>query len=286
MSSSFGSLQDAARGYKITRRPANGPYGLESWLVIPDHLDPEAVPHIAVHGIQRRASQQAELLAERATQMGRIVIAPLFDKQRWPKYQRVVIGKRADLALLRLISALKQDGLWSSKRFEISGFSGGAQFAHRFAMLYPNLISRLITCSAGWYTFPDDATYPYGLSPSRSLPGGLSDHLEAFLSLPIDVCVGDEDCVPTSFTRSGPEIDAQQGRHRLARAARWAGALRQIGRARGLETLIDFHALPDCGHQFATCVTRGGLDRILLADAPSALAQGPALPRPGYVVSA
>lgn len=168
------------------------------------------------------------------------------------------------------MTELQDAGIWRTRKFDLFGFSGGAQFAHRFAMLHPGVVSRLITSSAGWYTFPDNTAFPYGLAPHPgrcdSWAPRLTAKLDQFLALPMHVCVGADDNIPDRNTRSGPEINAQQGLHRRARASRWAQAIHSAAQARKIPSSVEFVALPSCGHNFRTCITRGGLDRIVVSD--------------------
>ena len=253
-----------------------------AWMAVPSNLSPNAMPLVAVHGIRRGAKQQVELLAPQAVLLGRPVIAPLFDEKNWPRYQQVVRGNRSDLALLELLTELRLAGIWQTQKFELSGYSGGAQFAHRFAMLYPQLVARLTVSSAGWYTFPDEAAFPYGLAarPGRSDDWGprLAAGLDQFLQIPIHVCVGALDCVSDPNTRHGPDIDKQQGRDRVTRAKRWADALRQVAAEKGISSQIALSVMPDSGHDFRDCVKLGGLDRLILADNTA----GVDMPRPHH----
>ncbi|MEO1159363.1 MAG: alpha/beta hydrolase [Pseudomonadota bacterium] len=264
------AAQPSARTFLLTHRSARGDDDLSCWLALPDTVSGTLPPLVAVHGIRREADAQAEFFGERATALGRPVIAPLFEKERWPRYQQAVRRGRADLALLRLMSELRDQGIWRTQKFDLFGFSGGAQFAHRFALLHPAVISRLITSSAGWYTFPDNAAFPYGLAarPGRSDSWAprLTAKLDEFLALPIHVCVGAHDNTPDRNTRSGVEINAQQGLHRRARAMRWAEAVRSAAQARDICPSVEFVALPSCGHNFRNCITRGRLDMIVVPD--------------------
>ncbi len=254
----------------IVYRPEAGADELPCWLALPARMASDTPPIVAVHGIRRNARQQAELLAERASASGRAVIAPLFDRGRWPRYQQAVRRGRADLALIALMEALRRQGIWRTQRFELSGFSGGAQFAHRFAMLHPHLVARLTVASAGWYTFPDAAPFPYGLSvrPGRPDPWSAvgENNIKRFLAIPIQVCVGADDTLRDHSTRTGPAIDAQQGEHRLVRAIRWTRALKASARLRDMTPRATFVALSACGHDFRQCVLRGDLDRIIVPD--------------------
>lgn len=258
--------------HRLVFRPGVGRAGLACWLALPQTIARGAPPLVAVHGIRRGADLQAALFAHRAAAQGRPVIAPVFDKVNWLGYQQAVLCGRADLALLDLLLMLRRDGVVFSEQIELFGFSGGAQFAHRFAMLHPERVARLSIASPGWYTFPDAASYPYGLWPRPDHADEWSYRmvasLDRFLSIPMRVTVGERDCQRDRNTRSGPVIDAQQGRHRLARARRWTRAVRRAAEELKISPDIALHVLPGCGHDFETCVTAGGLDRIVVPDRP------------------
>jgi pimeloyl-ACP methyl ester carboxylesterase len=251
---------------RIRFRPRCSPNDLDCWIYRPLHQDVGATPLVAVHGIRRRGREQVELLADRARSQGRVVIAPIFDAERWPRYQQAVIGGRADKALLRLWNELQAEGLINNNRFILTGFSGGAQFAHRFAMLHTEKIERLIVASAGWYSFPGDAEFPYGLSTpaGRQATEALRKNLPAFLAIPITVTVGERDDRLDPNTRSGDDIDRQQGRTRFERAVNWTRALSRLADRMNVDALIKTVTLPRCGHSFRRCVRVGGLDRLIL----------------------
>ena len=255
-------------------RGGKGRGALSCWLALPPRISADAPPLVAVHGISRGARDQAARFAPRAAVLGRPVIAPLFDERRWPRYQQVVRRGRADLALLALMTELRLQGIWRTETIDLVGYSGGAQFVHRFAMLYPDLVRRLTVTSAGWYTFPDDAAFPYGLAarPGRRDDWGprLAAGLDRFLRLSIQVCVGARDHIPDPATRSRPDVDRQQGGDRMTRAKRWVSALRRVASMRGITPCLDFRVLPDCGHDFRACVRHGGLDRLVVPGADAA----------------
>jgi pimeloyl-ACP methyl ester carboxylesterase len=221
-------------------------------------------PLVAVHGITRGVEEMVTLLAPRARATGRTIVVPHFDRVNWPRYQRAACSHRADWALLRLMSALRQDRRVGDGRFDLSGFSGGAQFAHRFAWLYPDMVGRLCATAPGWWTFPDaGASWPYGMAPGS---GGaesfrLQANLRRFLDREIVVCVGSDDVERDANLRQGGAIDVQQGATRVERARRWCAAAEAAARAEGLRPNITLRVLQGCGHSFADCVIHGGLDR-------------------------
>lgn len=256
---------------RLVFRPASRAGALACWISVPadaDYADLDAPPLVAVHGIRRGAEEQAALFGAGAAAQGRVVVAPLFDADHWPHYARIGSKRRADLALIDLMQQLRRERMVGAERFDLFGFSGGAQFAHRFAMLHPEQIRRLSLASAGWYTFPDQADYPYGLGQRT---GRDDDHgpriqaaLDTFLRLPIRVSVGARDNVPDANTRNGDAIDAQQGRDRKARASRWVEAVEIAAAVRGIVPRVRLSVLPGCGHDFRRCVKRGGLADLVL----------------------
>lgn len=268
------AYSDAAEAFEpvhdLVYRPAQGPAGLACWLALPDRISEDRAPLVAVHGIRRNARQQAELFAARANALGRPVIAPHYSEEQWPRYQQLVRHGRADLALIGLMARLRDEGIWRTTQMELFGFSGGAQFAHRFAMMHPEMVARLTVASAGWYTFPDDKPFPYGLAarPDRPDPWTAiaGSKIERFLQIPTQVCVGADDNTRDRNLRQGESIDAQQGVNRVARAINWTRALQNTARERGVEPRAAFIALSACGHDFRQSVVRGGLDRIVIPE--------------------
>lgn len=264
-------LQCAPRtDFRLVFRPAQRAGALACWIAVPRHADPAAPPLVAIHGIRRGVQEQAVLFAERAAARGRYVIAPLFDVHNWPTYQRLDRVRRADLALIDLLQQLQREGIGQPSQIDLFGFSGGAQFVHRFAMLHPHLIGCLNVAAAGWYTFPDAAAYPYGLGEGAGRPNGLGPSMQAaldgFLRLPIHVYVGAKDNVPDPNTRGGEAINRQQGHNRCTRAARWTEALIIAATHRGIVPRIALSVLPGCGHNFRRCIKRGELAERVLPD--------------------
>ncbi|MEM9249209.1 MAG: hypothetical protein AAGB05_10990 [Pseudomonadota bacterium] len=254
----------------VTRFFRPGVPGLvpDAWVIEPAE-GRRAAPVVAVHGIARNVEEIVDLLRPRAHATGRTLIVPHFAQDHWPRYQRACCDQRADWALLRLIAALRQDARLGHGPFDLSGFSGGAQFAHRFTWLYPHLVGRLCATAPGWWTFPDHtAAWPYGMAAATGEPNTqsfrLQTNLRRFLDRQIVVCVGSDDTGRDANLRQSPAIDAQQGRTRVERAQRWCGAARAAAQAEGIAPAIALRILPGCRHSFADCITDGGLDRDLI----------------------
>ena len=235
--------------------------GIPYYLYVPSRVDPEALPLVTVHGISRGADEHLEAFAPWAERSGRVLVAPLFSEAQCRRYQKVIVDRcQADRALFATLREVSEATGVEVDRFDLFGFSGGAQFAHRFALLHPERVARLAVSSAGWYTLPDalDA-YPYGLAPGSRAARRFQPKLEAFLEIPTLVLVGEQDLERDSALRKEQRVDQRQGLTRVERAARWSQALRRAAAVAGVDAEVRFRSLPRCGHAFEDCVRDGGL---------------------------
>src|SRR5262245_66598595 len=103
---------------------------------------------------------------------GVVMMAPVFRKDVHRDYQRLGRkgkGNRVDLLLNKLVSEVASLSGADATRIHLFGFSGGAQFVHRYTMVHPARVAAAVVTSSGWYTFPDARErYPYAIRPIRS----------------------------------------------------------------------------------------------------------------------
>lgn len=251
-----------------------------AWVICPTQGKP-APAIVAVHGINREAERMAQLLHDRADEVGRTIVLPVFDRRNWPRFQRAACRDRSDWALLALLKVLRDEQWITGEAPDLSGFSGGAQFAHRFAWLYPSEVDRLCLVAPGWWTFPDHSgAYPYGIDRDEGVdmvtPFRLKANLARFLDREIDVRVGGLDIEQDQHLRKSPEIDAQQGINRVGRAAAWVAAARRAAKVNGITPRIGFSVMENCSHSFADCVANGALQQAFVPRARSASNRFPA----------
>lgn len=241
----------------------------DAFVLVPRVSDGKP-PVVAVHGIQREAAQMAQLLVSAAEATGRTVILPHFDRRPWRWFQRAACPARADWALIRLLTALQVEGMVAEGPCDLSGYSGGGQFAHRFAWLYPHLVRRLCATAPGWWTFADpNAAYPYGVQAESSpFAAYLNANLRAFLNREIVVRVGALDTQRDGKLRVSPELDRQQGLNRVERAERWVQHIQDLRTVHNVSIPADFRILPNCTHSFSDCVAQAGLDRDFVVASP------------------
>ena len=229
--------------------------------------NPQAAPRgpwlIAVHGISMDAREQVRLLQSMASRCGYSIAAPLFERPHYRGYQQLGIGSgrlRAAESLCALHDAL-MERFAAPAHFDLFGFSGGAQFSHRFAMAYPQRVRRLALASAGWYTLPQSAReFPYGVGASERCPRP-DLNIAAFAEIPQLVLVGEDDVTRDKGLRKRRHLDREQGRHRIARARTWTSSMHQLARTLGISARTHLRLLPAVNHDFQTAVLIGQLDR-------------------------
>lgn len=226
------------------------------YAVIPENCAIDAVPLVVVHGISRNAAELALRFGELAALNGIPVIAPLFERGSFGRYQHVRDPEGAphcDDALFDILAdAAVRFGV-NDRHCDLFGFSGGAQFAHRLAMLHPHRVRHCIAAAAGWYTMPDASLpWPLGL---QDAPVAIDQ--AALANVRFDVLVGSLDRQQDKALRRSEAIDAVQGLHRLQRARRWNRAMRKAGFSGGL-TII-----PSLSHAFSDAVQLGLVPLVL-----------------------
>lgn len=226
---------------------------------VPTSYCPESTPLVFIHGYTRQVDAQLKTLLALSEARGCALLAPVFDRVQHPRYQRLGrsgFGARADAILdACLCEGL---GLAQTEQIALLGFSGGAQFAHRYTMAHPQRVAKLIAVAAGWYTMPEEQTaFPRGLCTRRHLRTHLLNP-ERFLRVPTTVIVGGADTTKINLRR-GARLDAQQGTTRVERARRFVCGLREAAGRHGVEASIHYREVPGQGHDFGTFIERGGL---------------------------
>lgn len=216
---------------------------------------------VLVHGISRQADFMMRAFVNLAEKDNYSLLAPEYNYRTYSDYQRLGregLGERADEAFLGML-ADAGDLLGMGSGFDLFGFSGGAQFAHRFAYAYPGRARTLSLAAAGWYTAPDERRrYPYGLKSTKRLPG-LTFSADGVTDVPTLTIVGENDTARDTNLRKRQRVDTVQGRHRVARARWFHRAILEAAERSGKYGLHEYLELPATGHDFATAAHTGGL---------------------------
>lgn len=251
----------ALSGRMLTRAVPSMPYARYTVCPGPDLKSGPIL--VAVHGISRDHNALMSALSTEAQRNGYTLIAPIFNERIFGDYQRLGrsgLGERADLALNAILDDAKLL-LDINGPKHLLGFSGGAQFAHRYVYAWPDRFQTVTLVAAGWYTsFSSQRRFPMGQASTPRLEG-LTFDASSLLRTPTHVLIGENDTKRDSALRKRDSLDRRQGRDRLARA-RWFH--RELVR-RSSRLLLDIDhrltVLPNCGHDVVETAIRGNLAR-------------------------
>lgn len=237
----------------IHRRSIEGLSQMEYFIYVPATKPDSNKVLYTIHGISRNAEEHVQRFIGQAEHNGVTIVAPLFTKQHFPRYQR--LGKsaqleRADMAFDHVLQDVQKWLDVPPAPMRLFGFSGGAQFVHRYAMFYPRRVKRMVLTAPGWYTFPDpDRKYPYGLKSTKEWPK-LIFPLEDFLKIPTLVMVGEVDDLRDKDLNKVREIDSFQGLNRIERAERWVNANRNMARSYGVGADFQLETVANASHAY------------------------------------
>ncbi len=238
-------------------------------LYTPETVNKNLPVLVTVHGISCNAEEHIDAFAEYADRFGFIVVAPVFAKAAYAGYQRFGYSKRnssqrSDLALCAIMDDVAEQTGFDTAKFLLFGYSGGGQFAHRFAMAYPDRVISTALGAPGWFSYPSTAApFPRGLRGVKAALE-LDFEPERFLTVPMMVCVGEHDTQRDPALNTSARIDSQQGKTRFERGERWVQVMRKHARNCGYDTRYEFHSLLQSTHDFAQCTQNGGMiERVL-----------------------
>ena len=277
MSPAQASQSSSLEKKRIVHRVLQSDPGQEYFAYVPSAGGRDARILVAIHGISRNARELVKRFSPYAEALRLVMIAPLFSAERNRDYQRlgrVRHGTRADVILESIVEEV---ALWAGAATDelyLFGYSGGAQFAHRYTLAHPHRVVRAVAVSAGWYTFPDPhRRFPYGIRRSKQLPQVRFDP-EEFLRVPISVMVGEQDTA-TEGVRRSPRLDRQQGVNRVERARNWVAAMQSTANTYRMEPLVTYEQIAGGNHSFKALMETGHLgDRVFGALFGSSSATG------------
>lgn len=226
-------------------------------LYVPSAHDPGGEPlplAVLQHGTGRRGPQYRDAFAGWAEKHGCLLLAPLFpagigdDPDDLHNFKFVRYGDlRFDLALLAMVEEVGARFNVRTGRFLLYGFSGGGQFAHRFAYLHPDRLRGLSIGAPGRITYID---------PERPWWIGMRGFEERFgraarvaelRGVPVQMVVGGADVETWEINNPGGSnwMDGADA-YGLTRVERLT-ALRDNFEAHGIG--VRFDVVPGVGHE-------------------------------------
>jgi hypothetical protein len=216
---------------------------------------------IAMHGLDRAASDFRDVLVEQAGRTGQIVLVPEFDAARFPGVYAYNYGNvrrpppnetifPRDLwnfsIIDRLFEHVRTAVRSDRETFGLFGNSAGAQFVLRYlALTEATAVDAAVAANSGWYMLPDLAVdYPAGM-------GGLNldeSYLRRYLGRRVIVLLGDADTDSAAADLARSEAAMAQGPHRLARGLWHFEHCKQIANQLGARFGWELKIVPGAGH--------------------------------------
>jgi len=201
---------------------------------------------VICHGVGRNAEDYRNFAITLAERFGALVVAPLFDKERFPlaRYQRgglvgadgkVQPAEKWTYAFIpRIVARVRELEGKPDLPYYLIGHSAGGQFLVRLAAFMPGAAERIIAANAGSHLFPTrEADFGYGFG---GLPPELSgdDVSRRYPAAPLTLYQGTGDTVADPSMDSSPPA-MRQGPNRLARGRAAFAAAQALAKARGWE---------------------------------------------------
>lgn len=232
---------------------------------------------VVAHGMlgkNQQAAQQAKAYAERwipyAEQHGLIVIAPVFDDERFGNLSQGYGGYRnlfgkyigADEFVNRLVAQYARQTSSGANQFYLYGHSAGGQFVARYSVTHPERIIKAVISAAGRYSYPDtSAAWPYG-----------AGRLNKTINWDNDAVVRQERVIPQLInyakaadkvkivigaldTKAQDKRPAHIGKNRIELANSWAASMNNLAHSYNMAGNIRVHQVADVGHDSARLTT-------------------------------
>ena len=145
-----------------------------------------------------------------------------------------------------LFDSVKSSLSLESEKYNLFGFSAGAQFVHRFIQFKPDArFDKVVAGAAGWYTVPDNSVpFPYGYDNSILISTNLSD----LLSSDLYIQVGALDNNPNSAGLRHNEYADAQGLNRVTRAVHFFETGQNIAESSNYNFNWSLHIIQGAGH--------------------------------------
>lgn len=214
-----------------------------------------------MHGVNRDGDRYRDEWRDLAEQHGFIVVVPNFGREHFPTTASYNLGnifdemQKASPRAQWSFSAIEPlfddivcrlDG--QQRDYALYGHSAGGQFVHRYVAFADAPRLRVaVAANSGWYTMPDERTFPYGWG---GVAGGLVDPATAF-SRPLTVLLGTADTDRDDPNLRRNEAADRQGLTRLARGETFFATARDRARERQLPFAWRIAYAPGIAHSNA-----------------------------------
>ena len=212
---------------------------------------------LVFHGLGRNVEGYRNDAIPLGQRLCMLVVAPLFDEQRFPtwRYQRGGIVNDGKLQPAQdwtvnfvpaLVAWVRRQENRPDLPYDLIGHSAGAQFLSRVAAFVPLSATRIVIANPSTWVLPSlDTPAPYGFGGVFPQPQA-EDALHRYLAAPITVLLGEEDTGSQDLADS-KEAEAQGGT-RLARGQNAFHAAQAAAKQHGWPFNWRLALVPGVGH--------------------------------------
>ena len=221
---------------------------------------------LVLHGLGRNAPGYRDYAQPLADRYGFLVVAPLFDRKRFPAWRYQAGGITRDISdsyegdvglepesrrmgatLNALIGMVRKVEGAPALPYSMIGHSAGGQALSRYAAFAPGDARRIVIANPSTYLWPTrDIRFPYGYG---GLPEALTNDeaLRRYLAQPIVLLLGAADVKRDRDLNVRPGA-MQQGPNRYERGHNFYAAAQRIAQERGWDFRWRLIEVPGVGH--------------------------------------
>jgi pimeloyl-ACP methyl ester carboxylesterase len=248
---------------------------VEIFYITPKKIDKDTKLLFVIHGNSRNAKDYISAWIPHIKNKNIILVAPQFDKSNFRYFALLEsatssgnINNNPDDYINKSISSFfnffQSKFSLSTSKYMMFGHSAGAQFTHRYMLLSNDKrISMAVIANAGWYTFLNGNSFPYGIKNS---PIDISsDHIKWFMSNKTSLLIGNNDINLKSVNSS--KGAQRQGITRVDRANSYFESLVNISDDNNIPFRWSYKVVDEADHDYLKMTPVAA--KILLEDVSS-----------------
>lgn len=224
---------------------------------IPSGVNEKSRVFFTMHGVNRNAKKYLDAWIEYAEKENMVLVAPEFSKDFYKGSNLYNLGNMKSVAettskkpmwtfhiIDRIFEDVKVKFNIQTTSYDIYGHSAGAQFVHRLVMYCPNAkIHRAYAANAGWYSFPTNESFPYGMGARYS-----KNLLTSAFSKNLYILLGDKDVNPASKRMRNTDQAEEQGENRFERGKNFLETARNIAQSMDIDFKWKLRIIPNTAH--------------------------------------
>ena len=231
---------------------------VEIFYITPEEINEDTKVIFVIHGNSRNAEDYLGAWIPHVLNKNVIVAAPQFTTTDFRYFFLLEMAESSgkinnnkneyiNNSISLFFNYMKSKFSLSTQTYSMFGHSAGAQFTHRYMLLSKDKrISNAVVANAGWYTFINNAKFPYGI---KSSPIIISDEdLRWFMSNKVNLLIGSEDIGSKSVNSSkGAKL---QGITRVDRANNYFDSLITSAENKNYAFRWNYKVIDNVDHDF------------------------------------